>query len=164
MLFRSRRILKSSVGGMFALLVMAFVWSFFSGLFGPSVSDTNGDVYAGIAPGETAMRRIQGERVWVTRLDGKLKGQLAGLDSQFIKPEAKCALRQEYCLIPAATDRAGIELRYTLAAPAQLASGLPWFGGYVDPGDGAVYDLLGRVYLAADGSDRRHSVDAAAPP
>jgi len=55
-------------------------------------------------------------------------------------------LNKVYCVLAATTNRDGVYLQYTLKEPPQLLVDTPWFGGFVDPDSGAIYDLIGRAY------------------
>ena len=52
----------------------------------------------------------------------------------------------DLCVIEAKTDRSGIDITFTAVAPRSVTSDIPWFGGYVDPTTGEIFDRLGRAY------------------
>ena len=56
-------------------------------------------------------------------------------------------------------ERSGIEIVFSLDHPIQLASGVQWYGGFVDPTNGAVYDRLGRAYKSLRQANRKDALD-----
>lgn len=96
--------------------------------------------------GETHMHRIKGQRFWVTRLSAQQLRQLEGL-SEWVQVESSCELTLGLCAVDANTERFGVSLRYSANLPDVLTDDIPWFGGYINPNNGSVYDLLGRGYL-----------------
>lgn len=97
--------------------------------------------------GETKLRRVGKRVVWVTLLSAMQKSNMQQLTAGLVDHNEGCDLSQVYCVLLADTKQSGISLRYTAAAPPQLPNTVPWFGGFVNPTNGAVYDLLGRAYL-----------------
>lgn len=142
----NRERLRRVVGAMSAILVVAFIWVFFSGLFTGSSSVTDHRSLNNIAPGHTVMSRINQQRAWVTVLSDAQRRQLEQFDDAAVVTTHGCQITEAICVILAATARAGIELRFVDDVPAALPEGLPWAGGFVNPDTGAVYDLIGRAY------------------
>ena len=150
---RRRALLSKAVYWMLALLALAFMFVLFRSLNtglteSPSAEQTLKDesLFNDITAGQTALRRVGSLRVWVSRFNDLQKRQAAQLNTMVNSQGMHCKLQTELCVIPAATNRQGVELRYTRTAPAQLPNELLWFGGFVDPNNGQLYDLWGRAY------------------
>ncbi|MBT8115218.1 MAG: hypothetical protein KJP04_07545, partial [Arenicella sp.] len=119
----------------------------FSGIFavpGPQADLTD---YSELGVGQTALRRVDGKRVWVTRLSQSQRDKLAAFDSAMVVQTGGCRLATQICAISTDTGRTGVELRFVMDAPVSLQSGLPWAGGFVNPDSGMIYDLVGRAYV-----------------
>lgn len=143
-----REILSALVKGAFLLLILGFVWILLSSLRGlpqqtTAVESADTDAFASLALGATELRRLNAQRVWVTRLSEQQR--------RFLGETHDCAAR-EYCIFPAATERPGIELVFTTERPLWLPATKDWMGGFVDPSNGTVYDIGGRSVLA-EGTD-----------
>lgn len=141
-----RDVLIRAVKGMFAILALAFLFVLLRSLSGPSVISDPAAAFDDVQIGQTALRRYQGQRVWATRLSKPQRQQAKELDAVVQDPNLGCPASVTICALSAKTARDGIELMFSQAAPPTLKSGLPWFGGFVDPSSGAVYDRLGRWY------------------
>lgn len=137
-----------AVKAMFAALALAFVLVLLRSLSGPSSVSNPAAVFDDVQTNQTALRRYQGQRVWATRLGALQRNQLKQLDAVVSDPNAGCELSVTICAVKASTARDGIEIIFSDARPPQLDSNVPWFGGLVDPTNGAVYDRLGRLYRA----------------
>jgi len=131
---------------MFAILGLAFLFVLLSSLSGPKITQKPAKVFDDVVTGQTALRRYAGTRVWATRLGPRLRKHAQEVAAHVLDPLAGCSVDQELCIINAATDRSGIEIAYTDKAPTQLPAELPWYGGFVDPINGRVFDRLGRAY------------------
>ena len=147
-----RKFLSVAVGSLFACLFFVFGWVYFYGL--TSSPNTTSDfkkadvskLFKDVAVGTTVLQRLKNQRVWVVHLSSKQRSQI-GLIDQFVgEPEAGCDLNKVFCLLDAMTNRDGVYLQFTLKEPPQLPVDTPWFGGFVDPASGAIYDLIGRAY------------------
>jgi hypothetical protein len=138
---------------MFALLIIGFAYTLFSGLDTSIVVKESGGEYSGINPGQTIMRRINGKRAWLTRLSTAQKEQRKLLNPLLVNPNSGCGSNKSICAILALVSDNGLELSYTKAPPPQLKGDVVWFGGFVDPITGAVFDLRGRAYRLNRPSD-----------
>ena len=136
---------------MCAIVVLSFASILLNGtLFFVSTSDQENlsdEYFDGLIVGHPELRRIDQRLVWVTHLSTTQKASLGQLSVAQIRQGQACDIAQDFCVLLAETEQSGINLQYTPAPPAQLPSDLPWFGGFVNPLDGSVYDLLGRPYL-----------------
>ncbi len=139
-------VLLNIVKAMFATLALAFLFVLFSSLSGPDLSSSKVKLFDDIALGQTAIRRYDGERVWVTRLSDPQRKHALELAPNLIDPSAGCSPAVVLCVLSAVTSRSGIEIVYSDKAPAQLPAQIPWYGGFVDPINGRVFDRLGRAY------------------
>jgi len=152
-----RDALTKLVKGMFTLLILAFLYVLFRSLSGPSILEESNTVFDDVQDGQTVLRRVNGTRVWATRLSASQRSEFAELSSFVYDPDSGCEVSTIICAVLAKTPRDGVEIVFTEPEPAQLVSGTPWFGGFVDPSTGVVYDRLGRAYVikshAATGSD-----------
>ena len=145
-----RLLLSRLVSASFLALLLLFLWVFFNGIGSSrffSDDQTSGlSLFKGLQPGESALRRYQREMVWVTYLDQSLRDRLIEASPYLVDAGSGCNISQRYCVVSAKTKLDSIYLQFTLQEPQKLTSGTPWFGGYVDPTNGEVYDLLGRAY------------------
>jgi len=98
-----------------------------------------------VTAGETRLVSLKGKRFWVTRFSEEQKEQMAKLEG-LVHQDTVCR-ESEFCIVNIETSRLGVIIRYSSEKPTQLASTYAWFGGFVNPDDGAVYDLMGRGYL-----------------
>lgn len=138
----SRQLLSRLVGTMFLLLALAFAFVLLNSLFGAKKQTA---VFADMAIGETALKYIDGERAWVTHLN--TNGGFNAIDDYVVQGQG-CDKSGQFCVLAAQTQTRGINLIFSAIAPAQLANDAPWFGGFIDPTNNAVYDLLGRQYIS----------------
>ncbi len=148
---RPRKIwLIKLIKSMFLFLGLAFAFVLFRSLSGPALTTSVNSPFDDVELGETAMRRLLGQRVWATRLTPLLRRQLKELESSIDSSSQGCLAEQVLCVVAAQTDRSGIEIRYTRERPPQLHHSVPWLGGFVNPTTGAVFDLLGRPYTQGE--------------
>lgn len=145
-----RRFLSIVVAGLFLLLLLAFVWIFFTGI-GVATVKTSGEVslnslYDNISQGQSVLRRYKKQLVWVTHINDFQRQQAAELDEHLLDVTSGCQISQPYCVLSAVTLRDGINIQFSQHAPAQLPAAVPWLGGFVDPISGKLYDLFGRGY------------------
>ena len=136
---------------MCAVLLMSFASILLNGTIffvSDSSNQTTTDEYLDdLVTGQPELRRLNKKVTWVTRLSEIQKSNLARLTASQVEFGAGCESIQEYCVLVAEIGLSGFNLRFTADSPPQLPSGLPWFGGFVNPINGSVYDLLGRAYL-----------------
>lgn len=149
-----RQLLVRVVQCLVIIPIVLFAYIFFTGLASKSSQnkkpDDAQDLKLSIAEGETQFIKLNKQRHWITHLSKKQKTQLQSL-APFVyplKPNAigPCSLSASLCPIKMATDQTGIELRYSEKAPGFLKPDIPWYGGFVNPSNQAVYDLIGRGY------------------
>lgn len=136
---------------MLALIVLAFLFVLVRSLSTGYNSFSDGDQsdqFANVFQGTTQMRRLNGQRVWVSRLSPQQSKQLFDRTINSGAGIAACDIHAELCVVDAATTRSGIELRYLLQRPTRIAHDVIWVGGFIDPNNGNLYDLLGRSYGA----------------
>jgi len=147
-----RKFLSIAVGSLFTCLFLVFGWVYFYGLTSnqSQTSDFKEEeinaLFQNVAVGSVVLRRFKNQQVWVVHLSSKQRSQVKLLNQSVIEPETGCDLNKVYCVLAATTNRDGVYLQYTLKEPPQLLVDTPWFGGFVDPGSGAIYDLIGRAY------------------
>ena len=154
-----RAILSRLIRGMLTILGLAFVFILFKSLGGPSLTSNANEAFDNVEIGQTAIRRLANRRVWVTRLSEQQARQAALLEGALINPSAGCKLPLGLCVISAESSRNGIDIVYTQTAPPQLPKGVEWFGGFVDPASGGVFDFLGRAYKGVRSNDRREALE-----
>ncbi|MEO0369443.1 MAG: hypothetical protein AAF197_11785 [Pseudomonadota bacterium] len=139
------------------LMVIAFVAGFLFILFiGASQHDMESELlrhhdgiqadFKEIRAGDTEMRRVNNQPVWVTNLDAKLVSDLQVLPP-FVETSGGCAPVEGYCVLDALTERSGILISFSETKPRQLPRDTEFLGGFVNPSNGLVYDRLGRIYL-----------------
>lgn len=141
-----RKSLTQLIKIMFLLLGLCFIFVLFSSISGPSKITNPKNLFDDVQLGETAMRRSGSVKVWATRLSSAQRAQASELDGYVLNANSGCDLKTEVCAVIAATQRAGIDIIFTEQAPKQLTSDTAWFGGFVDPATGDVFDRLGRAY------------------
>jgi hypothetical protein len=140
------------------LLTAMFAYVVLSGLMPPQAGQDLARLQDGITAGEAALRRLGGEPVWVVRYseqDESAKELLASaVDSVGVPP---CRTRDnEFCYFRARGVNPDVVIRYVEIRPARLPRESPWYGGFVDPSNGAVYDRFGRGYRSNSGHSIRH--------
>lgn len=146
MTFNKRLLLGNIIRVMLIILVLAFALVLFRSLGGPSRTSPTNAAFDNVVVGQTALRRLGRERVWVTRLSSSQARQAQELDALVVKPSTGCDPSQTLCVISATSSRSGIDIVYLTEVPAQLPAGITWHGGFVDPASGGVFDFLGRAY------------------
>ena len=135
-----RQLLRRLITAGFSLLLIGFVYILVRGLGGGPELDRPAE-FSDITIGQTAKRRLQGQRVWVTRFDQT--------SSDKLDAEHPCAITP-VCIVSAVGQNDSVDIMYSAAPPPQLARGIEWNGGFVDPSSGVVYDLSGRAIQPAD--------------
>lgn len=153
-----RVVLGGLIRAMLALLVLAFIFVLFRSLSGPSLTSSPNAVFDNVVIGQTALRRLARERVWVTRLSSAQVRQAGELNAVVVDALVGCRPSAVLCVLSAKSSRSGIDLVYVATPPAQLPSDTLWYGGFVDPATGGVFDFLGRAYKAVGSSDERSSL------
>ena len=154
-----RTLLWQAIKTMFVLLAFAFVFVLFRSLGGPSAVSESTVLYDDVVLGQTALRRNDGSRVWVTRLSDLQRQQARQLDSFVKQADVGCNAHLIVCVIKSNTSQSGIDIVYSERMPVQLKSSTLWFGGFVDPTNGAVFDRLGRAYKNVRSRDERLSLE-----
>jgi len=99
-----------------------------------------------LAIGDSELRRAEGELIWISYLSTEQMNELAAYTDAIVRLDTGCAVDMQYCGLSAETGQTGIQFRWSESPPPQVPIGLPWSGGFVNPVNGAVYDLLGRAY------------------
>ena len=150
----SRTTLVNLVRAMFGALALVFVFVLLRSLGGPALSTSVNSPFDDVEIGETALRRYQGQRVWVSRLSPQLITMLRKIDAVVEDKNSGCAPDVTLCVVLAKTSVDGIEIRYSAKRPANIARSTPWAGGYVNPNTLAVFDLLGRAYIGTNSSSK----------
>jgi len=153
-----------------ALISIAFLVSFFyifiRGLiWSPNSIDNRLDLSAvQLSLGTSDIFQFSGKRVWLTRFSEKQHEQLRNMN-EFVYQEGGCDLgeinteKESYCMLQVETQIQGVIIRYISERPHSLSKDTPWVGGFINPADGAIYDLSGRLYkqiLIDSENTRRH--------
>lgn len=154
-----RFVLGRLIRGMLVLLGLAFAFVLFRSLSGPSLTSSSNGAFDNVLIGQTALRRLAKQRVWVTRLDELQRRQAGQLSGLVVDAQAGCSPSSQLCVIKAQSSRSGIDLVYLREAPEQLPSDIVWHGGFVDPASGGVFDFLGRAYKGVRSNDDRASLE-----
>lgn len=126
--------------------ILAFVYILLASALGVPKHRQAGSSFLTIASNQTVMRTVQGSRVWATKFGSELLAKRQQTDSWVQQPGSGCDISKPFCLINTQTNRQGIEIRYIEQPPPQLPQSTPWFGGYINPLNSAVYDRFGRGY------------------
>jgi len=141
-----RNILGQLIRTMLVLMLMAFIYVLLRSLGGPSKTSNTGSAFDDVVIGQTTLRRYQGKRVWATRISNAQREQAKLISRLVIDSTAGCAIESTVCVLSAATQRSGIDVVFSDQRPAQLPSDAHWYGGFVNPSTGSVFDRLGRAY------------------
>ncbi len=131
---------------MFLILIVSVAFVLLRSTSGVSAINNPKQLFDDVAYGQTALRRAQQTRVWVTRINQVLRQQAAEIEPHLLDPTSGCDPVTPLCVLAAASARSGIDIIYTEQRPPQLPSEILWLGGFVDPSSGEVFDRLGRVY------------------
>lgn len=153
-----RNLLWQAIKMMFVLVAAGFVFVLFRSLGGPATSSAPIGAFDDVVTSQTAFRRYANERVWVTRLSDIQRNQAKVLEPLLKDPDSGCNPQVIVCVLQASTARSGIDLAFSDSIPAQLNGNAIWYGGYVDPTTGAVFDRLGRAYKQVRTDDKRNSL------
>ncbi len=159
MAINKRLVLGKLIKGMLIILVLAFILVLFRSLSGPSLTSPSKATFDNVVVGQTALRRLGSKRVWITRLSQSHVRQALELDASVVNSDAGCDPSRVLCVISANSSRSGIDIVYLNEVPAQLPTGITWYGGFVDPASGAVFDFLGRAYKAVRPSNKVDSLN-----
>lgn len=124
------------------LLVSFFIIIFRGAIWSPHSIDEN---TSALELGITTMIRQSGRRVWLTRLDELQRKKLHTI-SQFVFNQGGCEIEQQICFVKSETSQQGVLIVYVEKKPDILATEVAWQGGFINPKNGAIYDLLGRLY------------------
>jgi len=154
-----RFVLSRLIRAMLALLGFAFLFVLFRSVSGPSLTSSPSNAFDNVVIGQTALRRSGGQRVWVTRLSEAQKRQVIKLNAFVVDRQSGCTVSNVLCLIKSESSRSGIDLVYSSSAPEQLPEDAAWFGGFVDPASGGVFDFMGRAYKEVRSNDQRTSLE-----
>ena len=153
---RSRRKqLKLLVSGMFGLLVLAFAFVSLQSLNGvePDSSRQQGLSLEQLPLGQPVLRRVDGRRLWITRLSDQQSRDAAFNNPLLMDSKTGCQPQQAICALSATAAKHSVDIVFSQTAPPQLPDEANWVGGFVDPTTGAVFDLLGRAYRLGSDSD-----------
>lgn len=159
MVMTKRTLLWQAIKFMFVFLAFAFMFVLFRSLGGPSVSGSPLEVFDDVAISQTALRRYANQRVWVTRLSDRQRQQAGQLANLVKQSTLGCNASVVVCVLKSSTGVSGVDLAFSERLPAQLKGGTLWFGGFVDPTTGAVFDRLGRAYKDVRTPDERLSLE-----
>jgi len=142
----NRESLQSVIKWMFLSLLAFLLYVLFSSLSGPSNIVSGVNLYDDVMIGQTAKRRDGPNRVWVTRLSKVQLSYHGQLNEFVVAPNSGCDKERVLCVILAKTARSGIDVVYSATSPDGFPAGVPWYGGFVDPSTGEMFDLFGRAY------------------
>jgi len=146
--------LKIAVSLMFAVMGLFFLYVLIAGMGAQNSHDTaveRGE-FTHVLPGQTVLRRVNGHRVWVSRLSAHQQTVL-NLNNPYLVDQISSCGDLEVCVLLASAARHGLDIVFSKKEPPQLPSKVVWNGGFVDPTSGAVFDLMGRPYRLDKPSD-----------
>jgi len=146
---------------LFGLIICAaFLYVITKGLLW---TPSNTSLSLNIPQGTTQLKRISNKRYWISHFsdyqltlykskaeneldwsncDPEITNQLHGNPNV---PEHNTKL-YKYCAILAETNRTGVLIRYVQIRPIELGSDSLWLGGFINPNNGNIFNLLGRKY------------------
>jgi len=154
-----RFILGRIIRFMLTLLLLAFLFILFRSLSGPSLTSTSNNALDNVVIGQTALRRLASQRVWATRLSALQLRQVNEISPFVMDSQVGCKITNAVCVVKAQSSRRGIDLVFVNDAPKQLPEGIAWYGGFIDPASGHVFDFMGRAYKNVGSNDIRPSLD-----
>ena len=161
-----RQLLSMTVASLLVIVLLSFVWVLFSSInvdeqgAYSDVGKPRHKLFKELNEGQIVLRRYKGRAVWVLRLNSLQQTQAKELSAYVVERKAEpCNGESTFCVLAAITQRSGINTHYALQAPAQLAVDTPWYGGFVDPTNGTLYDFLGRAYQGQKKQESMVSVD-----
>ena len=161
-----RQLLSMTVASLLVIVLLSFVWVLFSSInvdeqgAYSDVGKPKHKLFKELNEGQVLLRRYKGQAVWVLRLSSLQQIQVKELGAYVIERNSEyCHGESTFCVLTATTQRSGINTHYTQQAPAQLAVDTPWYGGFVDPTNGAIYDFLGRTYQGQKKQESILSID-----
>ena len=131
-----------------------FLYVLFAGMSvqNPSDEAAESGKFTQVLLGQTVLRRVNGHRVWVSRLSAQQQTVL-NLNNPYLVDQITSCVDLEVCVLSASAARHGLDIVFSKKEPPQLPSKVVWNGGFVDPTSGAVFDLLGRPYRLDKPSD-----------
>ncbi|HSH42734.1 MAG TPA: hypothetical protein VK973_11485 [Arenicellales bacterium] len=143
-------------------IVAAFAALFARGLLGPGPLTADRVIEpAGIPAGAARLESWNGRPVWIVHRSASQLRALSGRSEVVQSPAAgqrpeidnpHRSRQARYGVYLAETDRSGVLLRYLRERPDRLDPAMPWHGGFVDPGSGALFDSAGRRYRSTRGA------------
>lgn len=139
----------------------AFIGIFAHGLLAPG-GGSSGDFIdpAGLPPGAARLEAWNGKPVWLVHRSAGQLASLANPGGYILEPGPNQppavnnhhrSRAPKYGVYVAETARPGILVQFAARRPRRLDDGLPWHGGFVDPGGDALFDVAGRRYRATPG-------------
>lgn len=142
---------------MFGVLLMAFVFVSLKSLSGVETANSQqqGLSLEQLPLGQATLRRVDGRRLWITRVSDQQRRDAALNKPFLIDSQTGCQPQQAICALSATAAKHSLDIAFSLKAPPQLPDQANWIGGFVDPTTGAVFDLLGRPYRLRRGSDQQ---------
>ncbi len=138
----------------------AFAAVFMKGLLAPGRDSGDLIDVGGMALGSARLAGWDGKPVWVVNRSRQQLRELDALTDYVVKADDAGnpaldnpgrSLEPAFGIYLAHTARPGVIVQYTLSRPAGLGDEIPWFGGFVDPASGALFDVAGRRYRATTG-------------
>lgn len=139
---------------MFAVMGLFFLYVLIAGMGAqtPHSTAVERGEFTHVLSGQTVLRRVNGRRVWVSRLSAQQQTVL-NLNNPYLVDQISSCGDPEVCVLLASAARHGLDIVFSKQQPPQLPSKVIWDGGFVDPTSGAVFDLLGRPYQLGKSSD-----------
>lgn len=148
------------VKGCLLLGLTAFAAVFVKGLVAPGQDSDDVIDVGGMAPGSARLEGWDGKPVWVVSRSRQQLRELEAVTDYVVKTDGTGnpaldnpgrSLEPAFGVYLAQTVRPGVVVQYTRGRPAGLDDEVPWFGGFVDPASGALFDVAGRRYRATSG-------------
>jgi len=133
--------------------ILCFIFIFIRGsTWSPNSLDNHMEISSVQLPkGTSEIIHFSGMRVWLTSLSDEQIEQLRQMNN-FVYQEGGCDLgeinneKDRYCMLQVETQIQGVIMRYISERPHSISKDIPWVSGFINPVDGAIYDLLGRLY------------------
>lgn len=149
-----RQRLRSALQSLVGVAVLSFIVIYVYGLFSPAQPPTGEFIdFSGLEAGQAVMGGWRGRPVWILRRSPAmlqaLRDARRAADGRQPHPDIDPATRSldpEYGVYLAQTARPGVLVQFTGDRPRSLPANAPWDGGFLDPGNGRIYDAAGRAH------------------
>lgn len=136
------------VAALFVSLILVFVFILIRG----ATFTTHKQVADLPALGTASLEQKKGVYYWLNNYSDTQRSMRAQIDKWVVVANAGCAggaAESSICALSAETGKQGVRIIYRKERPPLMKRNIPWQGGYINPVNGAIYDLFGRAYKSS---------------